>query len=444
MSYRVFISYRRDDQDVLAEWLGAKLATELDRGEIFLDRGALKAGDVFLAEIDQAIDSAVVFVVLIGSNWNPELSSGGHRLDNPDDVVRHELARWFRSAAGDPKRRLLPVLCGGARMPPSSELPEEIRRLAATHAFTLPNSNYSDAVTTLVGAVVAYLTNVDPAPAEDAWIIEQIARELQALGEVRLQQLRKDVDRHFQEAASAPETARGLAQAIYRIGPPAIEFLAALRQSDEQIEVLLELLATNWIRPETAGELRSNFKDALIGKVVALECVYPDFTPVESLLKASHWPKGWVPTLKVKASEPAEEIIRQIQEELAHKLEKVLKVRTTSAPAAPPQSEDERLKEERREICRQLQRRSIDKRKLPFILHADHVMALDPDLLREIEDAFPPLHILVATANADELRSASRLESVIAPSADHDRELEAFEEYATAHELISGGRRKPA
>lgn len=441
MTCRVFISYRRQDQEALAHWLQASLAGEVNDDEIFLDRRALKAGDAFFTKIEKAIESAMVFVALIGPQWNPPIPSGGRRLDQSDDPIRRELACWFRHASSDADRQLVPVLFGGAMIPARLDLPEEIRPLTDIHAFPLPSTNYRDAVAGIVDRIVAHLDEIDPTPAEEKWITVQLAREVHALGDTRIRQLGKDLSRQFHEVTSAPESARALARAIYRVGSPALQFLLELGRPDEQMHTLLELLATNWIDPHSAGELRSTFADGREGRIVGLECVYPDFTPDESLLKASQWPKGWVPTLRVNPKDPPDEIIRQIHDDLVLKLA-MLNVRTTAAPSRATVSEEERIRTERAEICALLAKRSIDKRSFPYILHADHLMAADGVLIPAIEAAFPPLHILVATGNAEELEEKVDFAAIVAPSEDDKEEKEAFAAYATAHELIGGGRRK--
>jgi hypothetical protein len=334
------------------------------------------------------------------------------------------------------------VLFGGAMMPARVDLPEEIQALTDIQAFPLPSTNYRDAVAGIVHRVVAHLDEIDSTPPEEKWITVQLARELQALGDTRIRQLGKDLTRQFHEVASAPESARALARAIYRVGSPAFQFLLDLGRPDEQMHTLLELLATNWIDPHSAGELRSTFADGREGKIVGLECVYPDFTPDESLLKASQWPRGWLPTLHVSPKDAPNEIIRQIHDDLVLRLA-MMNVRTTAAPRANS-SEEERINKERGEICAQLAARSVDKHSFPYILHVDHLMAADGVLIPAIKAAFPPLHILIATGNVEELEEKLNFAAIVTPSEDEKEEREAFADYAAAHELIGGEKRKRA
>ena len=107
MSYRVFISYRRVDQPALAAWLHDQLAGELHADEVFLDRDALESGELFPERIQRAIESALVFVALIGQQWNPVTAAGGRRLDDVRDFVRREIAAGSECVRNDSRRFLL-------------------------------------------------------------------------------------------------------------------------------------------------------------------------------------------------------------------------------------------------------------------------------------------------------------------------------------------------
>jgi hypothetical protein len=443
MTYRVFISYRRQDQVPLAQFIHSRLATELNVDEVFLDQRTLKAGEAFFEKIERAIEHAVVFIALIGTQWNPPLPTGGRRLDQADDAVRRELEYWFKYASADPAKRLLiPALFDRAVMPRAEDLPATVRPLTDIQAFFLADANYPQSVSELAEKVVTFVDSVEPAAPSEKWITEQLTRELQPLGDVRIRQLGADLRRKFQEVPVAPESARGLARAIYRVGSAAIEFLLGLGLPDEQMESLLKLLATNWIEPQSASELRSTFADAREGRIVALECIYPYFTPTEALLKASQWPKGWLPTLHVNPKDPANEIIQQIHDDLVSRLD--LKSRTTTSMLRRDADSEKRIEREREEIRELLAKRSVDRRSFPYVLHVDHIMAADGDLISAIEAAFPQLHILVATGNVDELEQKLEFSAVVTPSADEKQERDAFEAYAEAHELIGGGKRTRA
>jgi len=445
MRYRVFISYRRNDQPALAQWLRQKLASELNADEVFLDMKDIEPGAPFPKRIQQAIESCLVFVALIGPQWNaPELGIG-RRLDSDDDPVRREVILGLQGAESDSRRLILPVLFDGAAMPAQSDLPECLRPFTHIQALSLPRGDYSEIVQDVVERVLARLNELDATPREEKWVMDQLARDLLALRPERIAEIGREMRRRFKEVNTAPESARALARVVYGVGPPALEYLLAIGKPHEQMESLLELLATNWIKPEAAAELRNYFGDVPLGKgkKVPIECEYAAFTPMESLLKASGWEEGWEAALTVKPSEPPEEIIQQIYETLQQHFAKSFNVEKTAQEA--PVSVEDRVRSERKHLLSKLEERRLEEGGLrfPFVLHVNHRMAMDDKLIRSIQAAFPPLHILVATNNAEELTTTiGGFTDVVTPSESEEDERRAYDAYASAHELIAARRRK--
>lgn len=442
MSYRVFISYRRADQPALAQWLHDLLAGELYADEVFLDHEGLEVGEVFPERIDRAIESALVFVALIGPQWNSLVPSGNRRLDDARDFVRREVALGLKYAENDARRLLLPVLFDGAAVPSSDQLPECLRALASYQVLSIPRErSYNEGLRSVVQTVLRRLEESDTTPSEEKWIVQQITDDLLGLDRYRIRRIGQALSDRFKEIGTAPESARTLAWAIYSIGPAAVECLLALNMPDERMRALLELLATHWIRAETARTLRQTLGDPHAGSKVAIECDYADFTPSGCLLKASHQSQGW-PTVKVKPSDVPEEIIQQIHEALWQCFFKRLNPRKTRAARPAAETSDVRSSRERDEICKLLTERRIDLgRPLPVVLYMDHIMALDGTLIREVQKAFPPLHILVATGELDELMVSGRFAAVLKPSETEQEEQDAYVAYADAQELIESRRK---
>jgi hypothetical protein len=444
MPFRVFISYRRRDQPALAQWLRQKIASELNGEEVFLDAKDIESGDRFPDRIQRAIDSSSVFVALIGPQWNPPLPAGGRRLDRPDDFVRREVALGLERAEGDPMRLVLPVLFDGCTMPDPAELPGDVRPLTDFQALSLPAGAYQEVVQGVAQRVLARLDELDTTPREERWVTEQIALDLLPLGSARIVELGRELNRRFKTVQTAPESARALARVIYRIGPPALQYLIATGKPHEQLESLLELLATNWINPKAAAALRNHFGNVPLGrgKKVAIECDFAAFTPTESLLKASRWEDGWQ-SLTVKASETAEEIIQQIHETLLQVFEKSLNAEMTQTPKSC--SAKAGVHRERVEILERLKQRNIEEGgvRFPFVLHANHRMAMDEKLIKLVQAAFPPLHVLVATNDAEEVtKTVGGFADVVTPSDNTEDERHAYAAYASAYEIIADRKRR--
>ena len=146
----VFVSYRRDDSSGYAGRLYERLVREFGRKRVFMDLDTLEPGVDFVERIDEAVASADVLLAVIGRTWlSAALGEGGsRRLDDPNDFVRLEIATALRRGI-----RVIPLLVGGARMPPGRDLPLDLDALARRHAHELSDSRWSYDVERLVEAI---------------------------------------------------------------------------------------------------------------------------------------------------------------------------------------------------------------------------------------------------------------------------------------------------
>ena len=121
----IFISYRKEDSRAWAIHLRDHLARAFGQQQIFLDVDSIGAGQ-WRAQIEAALDRCRVVLVLIGPRWAGSLDESGRtRLSLPDDVHRVEIATALRR----PAVTVIPVLVDGARLPPRSQLPEDLQGL---------------------------------------------------------------------------------------------------------------------------------------------------------------------------------------------------------------------------------------------------------------------------------------------------------------------------
>ena len=121
---RIFISYRRDDTDVVASLLRSTLENHGD--VVILDVDAIPIGEDFKTYIREEIPKCHVVLVLIGPNWDTA------RLSKDQDVLALEI----REALASPRPRIIPVLYK-ADMPLKEDLPEDLRPLTEIHAAQL-------------------------------------------------------------------------------------------------------------------------------------------------------------------------------------------------------------------------------------------------------------------------------------------------------------------
>jgi hypothetical protein len=128
---RIFISYRRDDGGGYA----ANLYRDLDAAfaGLFHDLHNLPPASDYRERIDLALTRAAVVVVVIGPDWLRRDADGSNRLDDPDDLLRYEIATALRRPDVD----VFPVLVGGAALPRHAELPEEVQPLLDRTAYRI-------------------------------------------------------------------------------------------------------------------------------------------------------------------------------------------------------------------------------------------------------------------------------------------------------------------
>ena len=135
---RVFISYRRADSGGWARSLHDKLEEQLGAGRAFRDV-AMEGGMDFVQHVESLLDRCDVLLAIIGKHWVSIADADGHRrLDDPDDLVRREIARALQR----PDVQVIPVLVGGAHMPAKDELPPDLAPLIQRQACELTDSRW--------------------------------------------------------------------------------------------------------------------------------------------------------------------------------------------------------------------------------------------------------------------------------------------------------------
>jgi hypothetical protein len=148
-SGRVFISYRRQESSGLAGRLYDRLAARFGDDQVFMDVDTIALGVDFAEVITQAVSSCEVLLAVIGPRWLSATDEDGRRrLDDPDDLVRLEIA-----AALERDIRVIPILVEGAVMPRRQQLPEALAGLARRNALFLRHESFRADAERLLAAV---------------------------------------------------------------------------------------------------------------------------------------------------------------------------------------------------------------------------------------------------------------------------------------------------
>jgi hypothetical protein len=146
----IFLSYRREDAAGYAGRLRESLEERFGEGRVFRDVDTLEPGQDFVQAIEQRVAQCTAFLALVGHEWLETTDSSGRlRLQQPDDYVRREIA----AALARPDLPVIPVLVEGVSMPPSTDLPEDIRGLARRHAVSLRDETWAHDVDRLASAI---------------------------------------------------------------------------------------------------------------------------------------------------------------------------------------------------------------------------------------------------------------------------------------------------
>lgn len=166
----IFISYRRGADSPYARGIYDRLAPHFGRDRVFMDIDTMEPGIDFVEYIHSAVASCDVLVAVIGRDWISAVDEHGQRrLEDEDDFVRQEVS----AALEREDVRVIPVLVGGATMPPRPDLPGTLGDLRRRNALELSDNRWSydvglliDAVEKIVGPAQAQPTPAAKEPAE--------------------------------------------------------------------------------------------------------------------------------------------------------------------------------------------------------------------------------------------------------------------------------------
>ncbi len=136
---RIFINYRRGDDQAAAGRLYDRLLQHFDPEQLFMDVDAIEPGVDFVKSLDEQVAACIAFIAVIGPRWlNARNNDGSPRLDNPTDYVRVEIESALKRDI-----RVIPVLVDGASMPRPSDLPPSLQALARRNAVEIAHHRFA-------------------------------------------------------------------------------------------------------------------------------------------------------------------------------------------------------------------------------------------------------------------------------------------------------------
>ena len=135
---KIFISYRRNDSASNAGRIYDRLEGHFGQGQVFMDVDTIQPGLDFVEVVQEAVASCDALIAVIGREWlGASDDSGGRRLENPEDLVRLEIA-----TALERDIRVIPVLVQETQTPLAADLPEDLKALARRNSVELSDNRF--------------------------------------------------------------------------------------------------------------------------------------------------------------------------------------------------------------------------------------------------------------------------------------------------------------
>ncbi|MCZ6534785.1 MAG: toll/interleukin-1 receptor domain-containing protein [Chloroflexi bacterium] len=148
---RIFISYRRDDSAAHSGRIYDRLEGHFGQGQVFMDVDTIRPGLDFVEVVQEAVGSCDALIAVIGREWlGASDDSGGRRLENPEDLVRLEIA-----TALERDIRVIPVLVQETQTPLAADLPEDLKALARRNSVELSDNRFRADIEHLIQALEA-------------------------------------------------------------------------------------------------------------------------------------------------------------------------------------------------------------------------------------------------------------------------------------------------
>ena len=221
---KVFLNYRRDDSEGYVGRLYDHLSRRFS-GRIFRDVTELRPGEDFVDALQREGLSCQVLLAVIGRHWLTIADANGHRrLDDPNDILRQEIVHALQRNI-----LVIPVLVGGASMPPIEDLPADLSRLGRRQALPITELDFEHDM-------------------------ERLIRTLeQALGECTPEALPAPTPAASQQSELLSRARSAIAQQDWNTAIPALQSALALNPADA----------------ETAGQLQFALRQKELGNLFA-------------------------------------------------------------------------------------------------------------------------------------------------------------------------------
>jgi TIR domain len=155
---RVFVSFRNGDEPFGALLIQLMLGEHIGPQNVFRSTDSIAPGEDYVESLIAAVHRCEVMLAVVGPRWMSVADADGRpRILDPNDWVARELGMAFAD-----RKRVIPVLLGGAVMPAPTELPPGIVNLSRCQYRRLEHRQFGANMALLISDVQTVLADDGP------------------------------------------------------------------------------------------------------------------------------------------------------------------------------------------------------------------------------------------------------------------------------------------
>jgi TIR domain len=160
MPAKYFISYRRNDSSGSAGRIHDRLEHEFGADLIFMDVDAIPLGKNFIKVLQEEVAKCDVLLAIIGPSWLDVRDDAGHRrLDDPNDLVRVEIATALHRDIP-----VIPILVDKGRIPKADQLPDDLKELSLRHGLEVRHDAFRGDMERLIRGIKGQARQIETLP----------------------------------------------------------------------------------------------------------------------------------------------------------------------------------------------------------------------------------------------------------------------------------------
>src|SRR5438132_640675 len=209
MSRPIFLSYRRSDSASATGRLYDAIRQRFGADTVYMDTSSTAWGEDWPTALENAVAGAGVVIVVIGPDWLRARDDWGRRrIDQAGDWVRREIELAVSS-----RKTILPLLVGGATMPPPDAFPPEIAELTTRQALRVDEESWGSQVEAVLDRLASRIPERTPRSGAEPRQEPAVADEFRSIAS-------RFYDAPVEDRLAAAEENAGIAGLLELAGAP--------------------------------------------------------------------------------------------------------------------------------------------------------------------------------------------------------------------------------